>query len=88
VFDMSGGAREWTSTEGASNARFRILKGGKLGEPIKGSRCAFGEERSAALTDHGISFRCCQSADDAAAVDGASGGAAPAGDPPPATPPG
>jgi serine/threonine protein kinase len=88
VYDLSGGSREWTSTEGTTNARFRVLKGGKLGEAVKASRCAFVEERSTALTDRGISFRCCQSADDAAgdspagaASDGGTpaGGAAPAG---------
>jgi formylglycine-generating enzyme required for sulfatase activity len=80
AYDLSGGPREWTSTEAASNARFRILKGGKPGEAVKGSRCAYVEERSSALTDRGVSFRCCLS-------DGASSaGAAPADGATPATP--
>lgn len=58
VYDLSGGPREWTATAG-SNDRFRVVKGGKAGEAIKGSRCAFVEERSAALTDRSLSFRCC-----------------------------
>ncbi|MDP2312403.1 MAG: SUMF1/EgtB/PvdO family nonheme iron enzyme, partial [Pseudomonadota bacterium] len=67
VYDLSGGAREWTSTLGSSNDRFRVLKGGKAGEAVKGSRCAYVEERSIALTDRQIGFRCCQSDGGAAA---------------------
>ena len=79
VFDMSGGPREWTATPGASNDRFRIVKGGKTGEATKGSRCAFVEERSAALTDRTLSFRCCVDGDAGApAPVGAGEGAAPA----------
>ena len=80
VYDMSGGPREWTSTTGAGSDRFRLLKGGKLGEAVKGSRCAYVEERSAALADRTISFRCCLS-DGAEAVPA---DAPPAGDAPPA----
>ncbi len=79
VYDLSGGAREWTSTIGMSNERFRILKGGKAGEAIKGSRCAFVEERSMALSDRQIGFRCCQS--DGAAEALPAGGGTAAGDP-------
>ncbi len=89
VYDLSGGPREWTATPGASNDRFRIVKGGKAGEAIKGSRCAFVEERSAALTDRSLSFRCCLDGDappsastgtgeGAAPADPATNGAAPA----------
>ncbi len=100
VYDLSGGTREWTSTVGA-NERFRVLKGGKAGEAIKGSRCAYVEERSMALTDRQIGFRCCQSdgavpgtaatGDGAAAADPAATaapveGAAPADAAPPAAP--
>lgn len=88
VYDLSGGAREWTSTLGSSNERFRILKGGKAGEPIKGSRCAYVEERSMALTDRQIGFRCCLSDGATAAVTppadataGAGADVAPAADP-------
>lgn len=79
VFDMSGGPREWTSSPGRSNARFIQVKGGKAGEAIKGSRCAFSEERSPSLPDRSLSFRCC--VDDGAPIptaDGAQGAGTPA----------
>lgn len=78
VYDLSGGPREWTSSVGSSNPRFRLLKGGRAGEPIKGSRCAFVEERSMALTDRLIGFRCCLSDSEAGAGGGTPTDAPPA----------
>lgn len=91
VYDLSGGAREWTSTVG-SNERFRLVKGGKIGDAMKASRCAFIEERSGVLTDRTISFRCCldegapapTNGAPAAPADGAAAPAAPADAPKPA----
>lgn len=93
VFDLSGGPREWTSTaararpassrnndtlQGRSNQTFALVKGGKTGEPVKGSRCAFGEERSPALVDRTLSFRCCLDEGAPAPTAGAAPAAAPA----------
>ncbi len=69
VYDLSGGAYEWTSSAGR-NGKFRVLKGGKLSEaPASGSRCAYGLDQNPTLADASISFRCCM--DDGAAPDAA-----------------
>ena len=86
VYDMSGGAREWTGTQGSSAPKFRVIKGGKAGEGARGSRCAFEDDRSPMLTDRSISFRCCMSDDGSTASPAgegspATGGAAPEGVP-------
>lgn len=59
VYDMSGSALEWTSTTGRTNTGFQVLKGGKLGQPEAGSRCAYGTETNGASTNAAIGFRCC-----------------------------
>jgi len=59
VYDMSGGAYEWTDTAGR-NPKFRLLKGGKLNQtPEAANRCAFALEQNPTLSDASISFRCC-----------------------------
>lgn len=81
VYDLSGGPREWTGTTPNGKDRFRVIKGGKPGEAVKGSRCAFNDERSAAVTDRSISFRCClddTATTGTAGAPGEGGGAAPA----------
>ncbi len=77
AYDMSGGVREWTGTFDSSQKSFRVVKGGKTGEPERGSRCSFAEARNPGLSDGTIGFRCCQDAEVAAAPEGAT----PAGDP-------
>ncbi len=84
VYDMSGGTREWTSTQDGSQARFKVVKGGKTGDPERGSRCAYADSRNPDLTDRTLGFRCCADAEAPAAApaDGgapADGSAAPAG---------
>lgn len=59
VFDMSGGAREWTSAPDPSNAKFRVVKGGKKGMPERGTRCAYGEGANPTNADRALGFRCC-----------------------------
>lgn len=59
AYDMSGGVREWTSSADSSQAKFRVVKGGKAGDPESGSRCAYGDSRNPDLTDRSIGFRCC-----------------------------
>lgn len=59
VYDMAGGAREWTSTPDKNDPRFRVVKGGKPGNPERGSRCAFVDARSPTVRERTISYRCC-----------------------------
>lgn len=59
VYDMSGGAFEWTSTVGRTNPNFRMLKGGKQGQPEGGTRCAYGTDTNGASANAAIGFRCC-----------------------------
>lgn len=59
VYDLSGGAREWTSTPDPSNSRFRVVKGGKRGAPERGTRCAYGEGMNPGASDRAVSLRCC-----------------------------
>jgi len=63
VFDMSGNFREWTNTPPESSARRRLVRGGKVNNPEKGTRCAFDTDISTGYTDATISFRCCRDAD-------------------------
>ncbi len=62
AFDMSGNAREWTSSADPSQTKFRVIKGGKASDPERGSRCAYADSRSPESTDRTIGFRCCQDA--------------------------
>ncbi|MEM6926564.1 MAG: SUMF1/EgtB/PvdO family nonheme iron enzyme [Myxococcota bacterium] len=61
VFDMSGGAREWTSTA-ASEGRV-LVKGGLRGQAEKGTRCATANDESAQFVDRELGFRCCRDPD-------------------------
>lgn len=81
VYDMAGGAREWTSTSDRSDPRFRVVKGGKPGNPDRGSRCAFVDARSPTTTDRTISYRCCLGEDEPLVTPGGSdpAGSAPGG---------
>lgn len=58
VYDLSGGAMEWVGGKG-SDPRFGLLRGGKLGQPEQGSRCAFSTEVNASNTNRATGFRCC-----------------------------
>ena len=59
VFDMSGGAIEWTSTAVPAQPKLGSVKGGKLGNAQRGSRCAFSEDTNAEAANKAIGFRCC-----------------------------
>ncbi len=95
VFDVSGGAREWTATGGKDQTKFKVIKGGRSGTPEQASRCSYSDERSPGSPDRTLGFRCCLSEADATKATGAggatpAGGAAPADGAPPegaATPP-
>jgi formylglycine-generating enzyme required for sulfatase activity len=87
VFDLSGGAREWTADSGFTNKDvYRLSKGGKAGSPERASRCAFSEERKHDLTDRTTSFRCCVSEGVAPAGAGATPAAPADGAAPPPAP--
>ncbi len=58
VYDLSGGAIEWVGGKG-SDPRFGLLRGGKLGQPEQGSRCAFSTEVNASSSNRATGFRCC-----------------------------
>jgi serine/threonine protein kinase len=58
VYDLSGGAAEWVSGSG-SDPRFGLQKGGMLGQPEQGFRCAFTAEMNSGNTNRAIGFRCC-----------------------------
>lgn len=76
VYDLSGGAREWTSSDGVSNKAFKQLKGGDPGKSAQGSRCAYTNDRKPDYTDRSISFRCCLSEGGMASGSAAEGGTA------------
>ena len=59
VFDMSGGALEWTSSPGQETPQFGSVKGGELRNAERGSRCAFSEDRHSEAANAAIGFRCC-----------------------------
>lgn len=61
VYDMSGNFREWTGT--TKKAGRMIVKGGMIGSPEKGTRCAQAEDESVSYTDRTLSFRCCRDVD-------------------------
>lgn len=63
VYDMSGGLREWTSTSMPGDETRRLVKGGSLSSPEKGTRCAFSTDESAGYTHPTIAFRCCRDVD-------------------------
>ncbi len=75
VFDMSGGAREWTSTVG-NDGPFLRTKGGKSGDAARASRCSFYVDQRADLPDAALSFRCCID-EDAPMSAGSAGGTPP-----------
>lgn len=61
VFDLSGGFREWTSTQPKKGRA--VVKGGQKSAPEKGTRCATTTDESTGFTDKSISFRCCRDVD-------------------------
>lgn len=67
VYDMSGGVREWTSSTDPNQGKFKVVKGGKTGDPQRGSRCAYADSRNPDLTDRTLGFRCCADVDAAPA---------------------
>lgn len=62
VYDMSGGAAEWTSSPGSSNPAFMVVKGGKQGQAPSATRCAWSAEQGPTLAARLTGFRCCQDA--------------------------
>jgi hypothetical protein len=68
VYDLSGGAMEWVAGKG-SDPRYGLLKGGKLGQPEQGSRCAFTSEAISANTNRATGFRCCMDDDGQLPID-------------------
>lgn len=77
VYDLSGGAVEWTSST-ASNPKFAIVKGGKLGSPLQGSRCAYSVDFNAGNTNRATGFRCCMDDNGQLPIDPAAAPPAPA----------
>ena len=61
VWGMSGGPREWTTSETGSKGQRRVVKGGLRSNNERGSRCAFAVDESASYADSTLSFRCCLS---------------------------
>ncbi len=97
VYDMSGGVREWTTSSDPNQPKFKMVKGGKTGDPERGTRCAYADSRNPDLTDRTLGFRCCADVDapvvpapPAAPAEGAAPveGAAPAPAAPAGAPPG
>ncbi len=68
VYDLSGGALEWTA-DSASNTKFGVLKGGKRESAAQGTRCAYSLEFNATATNRAIGFRCCMSDDGSLPID-------------------
>ncbi len=68
VYDLSGGALEWTA-DAASNTKFGVLKGGKRESAAQGTRCAYSLEFNATATNRAIGFRCCMNDDGSLPVD-------------------
>lgn len=58
VWGMSGGQREWTSTQAGKGSR-RVVKGGLRGNAERGSRCAFAVDEAETYADSTLAFRCC-----------------------------
>ncbi len=58
VYDLSGGAIEWTA-DNAANTKFGIVKGGKLGGGQQGTRCAYAVDFNSGNTNRATGFRCC-----------------------------
>ena len=61
LYDLSGGFREWTSTEDGDGRM--LVKGGLKSQPERGTRCGAATDESALLPDRSIGFRCCRDAD-------------------------
>lgn len=59
VYDLSGGAAEWTSSNGSSDPAFKVVKGGKQGNPDSATRCAWQTEQASTYSTRGTGFRCC-----------------------------
>lgn len=60
VFDMSGNFKEWTSTAPQGKDSRRVVKGGLLSNPAKGTRCAYALDESLSLKEKSMGFRCCR----------------------------
>jgi serine/threonine protein kinase len=63
VFDLSGGFKEWTSTPMPGDDSRRMVKGGSVSSPEKGTRCAYSTDESAGYTHPTLAFRCCRDVD-------------------------
>jgi serine/threonine protein kinase len=63
AMDMSGNAREWTSTAPHGKEARKIVKGGLRSNPTKGTRCALSTDESIGYESKSLSFRCCRDAD-------------------------
>jgi formylglycine-generating enzyme required for sulfatase activity len=65
VYGMSGGPREWTSSQpnrDASQQSYRVIKGGSLGKIENSRRCAYSYDEPENAYDFELSFRCCMDA--------------------------
>ncbi|MBN2800590.1 MAG: SUMF1/EgtB/PvdO family nonheme iron enzyme [Deltaproteobacteria bacterium] len=60
VYDMSGNFKEWTATAPQGKDARRIVKGGLLNNPVKGTRCAFSLDESISFKEKSMGFRCCR----------------------------
>jgi len=85
VYDLSGGALEWTSNRGSSNSKFGVLKGGKIGQTAQATRCAYSAEQNPDNPNRAIGFRCCM--DDNGQLPTEVGAPAPPADPAAPAPP-
>ncbi|MFT7521089.1 MAG: sulfatase activating formylglycine-generating enzyme, partial [Kiritimatiellia bacterium] len=63
VFDMSGGLKEWTGNRPPNEPSRRVVKGGTLSNPEKGTRCAYTSDESANYSHATLAFRCCRDVD-------------------------
>ena len=63
VYDIMGNYREWTGTAPKGKDNRHVVKGGLMGNPYKGSRCASSTDESDGYKDSSMSFRCCRDVD-------------------------
>jgi serine/threonine protein kinase len=59
VYDISGGVREWTTTQPGDKDGRRMVKGGLRANPQRGSRCAYEVDESTGYSEATMGFRCC-----------------------------
>lgn len=63
--DMSGNLAEWTSSQPGTKADRRVVKGGRKGNNLRGSRCAYSGDERQNFSDSTLGFRCCLSVPEA-----------------------